>query len=292
MPIDYKSLLDGTAFTAEELNSRFTGAQEDINALTGESVSMGGLRTEHVESPVGLSREGIVAGGFPGYKESFVGFNSRDYATDGTGSYAAGDAITTSGTPTNPELAFDIGIDLFDEDQRINALVVMYNQFVLKFVTTSTDDGAWPAFAPPADYALYASFTPRITFSDGDTKMMDWATRAISPGFTQIPTEISTRYQGCAYEQDETSMKDVAIRAVLTKDDIALMKPGTVRAGQAVITKIDIVVNVYAFGLTSVHDIAHPDEKYETLADNVTVRLHKGNLTVIPIQAEVEENIG
>ena len=289
MPIDYTSLLDGTSFTAEELNSRFTGAQGELNALTGESVALGGFRTEHVESPIGIAKEArdAVSG-----SESFVGYNSRDYATDGVGSYNVGDAITTSGTPTNPEVNFDIGIDLFDEDQRINALVVMYNQFVLRFVTTSTSDGAWSPFANPADYGLYASFTPRITFSDGDTKMMDWATRAISPGFTQIPTTISVRPPGSAYELDETSMKDVAIRAVLTKDDIALLKPGTVRAGQAIITKIDIGVYVYAFGITASRTDSVRGDRYEAVADNVTVRLHKGNLTVIPIQAEVEENVG
>ena len=85
-------------------------------------------------------------------------------------------------------------------------------------------------------------------------------------------------------------MKDVAIRAIITKDDIALLKPFTVRAGQAVITKIDIVVTVDAFGLSASR--AASDEKYETLADNVTVRLHKGNLTVIPVQAAIVENIG
>jgi hypothetical protein len=288
MPIDYKSLLDGTAFTAEELTSRFSAVQEDVNALTGEAVAMGGLRTEHVESPVGIAKEARDASSGA---ESFVGYNSRDYSTDGVGSYNAGDAITTSGTPTNPEISFDITHDLFNEDAGVSALVILYNQFVLKFVTTSTADGEWSPFHNPADYGLYASFTPRITWDDGETTEIPWATRAISPGFTQIPTTISTRAPGSAYEVNETSMKDVAIRAIITKDDIALLKPGTVRAGQAVITKIDIAVNVYAFGLTASHDYGL-DEKYETLADNVTVRLHKGNLTVIPVQADIVENIG
>tara|TARA_R110002012_G_scaffold7243_1_gene34207 strand:+ start:5110 stop:5976 length:867 start_codon:yes stop_codon:yes gene_type:complete len=288
MPIDYTSLLDGTSFTAEELNSRFTGAQGELNALTGESVALGGFRTEHVESPIGIAKEArdAVSG-----SESFVGYNSRDYATDGVGSYNVGDAITTSGTPTNPEVNFDIGIDLLDADQHINALVIMYNQFVLKFVTTATADGSWSSIANAADYGLFASFTPRLTFSDGESVEVPWATRAISPGFTQVPTTISTRYEGSAYEQAETSMKDVAIRAVITKDDIESLKPGTVRAGQAVITKVDISVNVYAFGISSSR-IGELTDTYETLADNVTVRLHKGNLTVIPIQAGVVENIG
>ena len=285
MPIDYTSLLDGTSFTAEELNSRFTGAQGELNALTGESVALGGFRTEHVESPIGIAKEArdAVSG-----SESFVGYNSRDYATDGVGSYNVGDAITTSGTPTNPEVNFDIGIDLLDADQHINALVIMYNQFVLKFVTTATADGSWSSIANAADYGLFASFTPRLTFSDGESVEVPWATRAISPGFTQVPTTISTRYEGSAYEQAETSMKDVAIRAVITKDDIESLKPGTVRA---VITKVDISVNVYAFGISSSR-IGELTDTYETLADNVTVRLHKGNLTVIPIQAGVVENIG
>jgi hypothetical protein len=290
MPIDYKSLLDGTAFTAEELNSRFSGAQEELNALTGESVSMGGLRTEHVESPVGIAKEIMDAAS---QTQNFVGYNSRDYGTDGVGSYNAGDQISATGTPTNPEITFGQDLDLFDEDQRISALVIMYNQFVLKFVP---DDGAMTRGT--ADYGLFAHFTPRITFSDGSSEWqveVPWATRAISPGLSQRPLALSSggvvAPAGSAWDPDEDSMKDVAIRAVITKDDIASLVPGTVRAGQAIIKKIDIAVYVYSFGVSS-QLVGSATDREEGLAAGMSVRLHKGNLTVIPIQAEVEENLG
>ena len=289
MPIDYKSLLDGTAFTAEELTSRFSAVQEDVNALTGEGVAIGGLRTEHVESPVGLAREVRVA---VTATESFVGYNSRDYGTDGVGSYNVGDQIATSGTPTNPEISFDIDIDLLDEDQGVNALVILYNQFVLKFVRTSGDDMNYGT----ADHGLYAAFTPRITFSNSDdewTVEVPWATRAVSPGLSERPVELTSggvvAPEGSAWDSTEDSMKDVAIRAVITKADIARLVPGAVRAGQAVIKKIDIVVNVYAFGVSS--QFTGGDGR-QGLASLVSVRLHKGNLTVIPIQAGIVESIG
>ena len=292
MPIDYTSLLDGTAFTAEELNSRFSGAQQDINALTAESTARGGLRTEHVESPVGIAKETMDA---TALSQKFIGYNSRDYGTDGVGSYNVGDEIVSSGTPTNPEVTFDVMLDLFDTDQAISALIVMYNQFALHFVDSSggtTGDIAGVGL----DYGTFASFTLRLTVYDGSsysTVEVPWSTRAISPGFTQ--TKYRSNTPGSAYTSSEKSMKDVAIRTVITKDDIARLVPGTVRAGQAMISKIDVVVNLYGFGLGSTepaNDLPAGTSKFEGLDANRGVRLHKGNLSVIPIQADVVENLG
>lgn len=258
----YTYLTDGTAYTAEALNSRLESVRDSLNSLESSAFAHGAFRHEHLPQLIGPS--GREAGVFDAFQNHVgVGFDS-------------GSSVTLMGTAPVPVTRIDYpaGIDMAADN--VTAFIILANFTIRRFL----DDGgaAMPIERAYEDF-IGTKFTVMATEEDGTGQMVPHSARAISPGWTMANATMPSA--ATAHEEDNyywpgqaitpdrgTTFKDLAIRTIVLAEDIEAYG----------------MDRVYGFTISA--STRYLTAEMSGLGDP-GVELTKRNLTVIPIHAEV-----
>jgi hypothetical protein len=287
MSIFYKYLDEGTDFSAAEFNDRFEalmGFETGVNALNPESFALGAFRQNHLPSLVGPSghAESDLIGGFTAgtsrlfLRDSLLGSHAVSINERATvGALASGDPVSDPlfQLRLNPSVHFDSA-----SDSHVNALIILANIHVNRFIRKGSQITANQFKEAMRERALGIVFTIHLDLRrvSGSTVSHEWvpipnSQRMVSPGFTMdynsstmVDSGYPMNYSG---EYDYRTNKDVALRAVVTKEQIREYATG--------------------FDEFSVNGVAVTGCLVGDGANNVKGRVDKGNLTVIPLHTKV-----
>ena len=204
MSIKYTYLPPNSPFTAEAVNSRFSGAEAGVNALALEDLSVGALHADHMPSPIG--QNGVAPSEQRYSTESSTAFDSATRYDEGSDVwYNPGQYLAA------PSLDFTPAISLgMTESQRVSAVILMANIAINK-MSSVTSEGV----AIVGNNALYEDrdglgFAFRITDSTGEATILSGSQRATSPGAT------IKRADAQPYSNDRNCDRDVSMRYVVT----------------------------------------------------------------------------
>jgi|TARA_R100000479_G_scaffold142859_1_gene78518 hypothetical protein len=269
MSIKFEYLEDGTPYVASVLNQRTTVVTDTLNALTREEFALGALRTEHVPTPIGAAGAGPAAE-----------ILTRSLSTDARVPPAT--HTTAGGLLPQPVIDFVTPIDFSDPDQGVNAILVLANIQVIRFLNSEGEK----LTVPPSTLGHFAiEDAIQVTFSitvepvgSGITDdNIEKSNRTISPGLAISELENTTfNFAGavshvCTFDTDDDSFKDVAIRTVIRREDLQYDAP---------INKIKLQVSSVKFFPAAL------DPGF-FLSDGGFIVIGKATLSAIPIQCKV-----
>ena len=256
----YTYLTDGTAYTAEALNSRLESVRDSLNSLESSAFAHGAFRHEHLPQLIGPS--GREAGVFDAFQSHVgIGFDSSS-------------SVRLMGTASVPVTRIDYpaGIDMAADN--VTAFIILANFTIRRFL----DDGDTeiPIERAYEDF-IGTKFTVMATEEDGTAQMVPHSARAISPGWTMANATMPAAHSGennyywpgqAITPDRNNTFKDLAIRTIVLAEDIEAYG----------------MDRVYGFTISA-------STRYLTSTPSGLgdpgVELTKRNLTVIPIHAEV-----
>lgn len=186
MTVKYEYLVDGTAFTAAEYNTRFSQVFYEVNELPSDSASLGAFRHDHLPclvGPAGHSESVLsVADGFTSKLE--LAFREGDtscveitaYGDFGTTGELANEIVSCMTGADFP--SFQLGHDRAD---RVGAVLLMGNFLVREWLLQSGTT-AYGALNEDA-LAVQAAFRLEYTSGGipGQTVILERSVRALSP---------------------------------------------------------------------------------------------------------------
>lgn len=266
MPIVYPYLPTNTSFTADPLNLRFEefiGDASGLNSLTVEDLSVGALRHNHLPRLVQL--EGYtyseLTAAYPTDPNQNLFSVMKNVAFGSSGSVTgATDVLThTQTTPLTLDMRPLVGV------QHISAIIVLANINIQRIVV----DAQEPFAAPCEDrHLVEVEIRVEDNFSPIPRNVSIQRTaRALSP-------RVTINYEAAALKgsplltstgaYDSKTNQDVAIRCCITRDDL-------VAAGLLNVTKVHLRLKPRSGGFID------------------RVEYNKGNLTVIPIHAKLND---
>jgi len=241
------------------------------------------FRTEHLPSPVG------VAGQAAARDELTKTIDVKHTDDFSRNTYRGGRFINS------PVVTFRNKIDLTSEAQSVDAIIILANIHVHKFLRPDGRDVSERLARGPGSAVGHFGFEDGMTatfalyaLDDSDPLTaakiaIPWSNRTISPGLT-----ISELSWGAAagtpqayidgsgaFADDSISFKDVAIRVVITKDDYVAL-------GLPPIAGFQLRVESVVFYPAAIN-------KTTTLSDTGSVVLGKTALSAIPIQCGVSD---
>lgn len=282
MGIKYEHLEDGTPYVALALNQRVAAATQTLNALTRDNVAEGAFRTDQLPSPIGVAQR-------PAARDELTKTIDVKHTDNlGAHTYASGNFINT------PKIEFRDAINLSDANQSVDALIVLANIHVHRFLKSNGDPVTTLYIDGPGSlsghYGFEDGFTARfelyVVYSDLSKELIPWANRTISPGLTISElahgNSSGTAKAGKSYIDgsgaftgDNDSYKDVAIRAVITRNDYAELGLRPIKGLQL------RVANVIVYPAAR--------RKYATSPGTGSVVLGKTVFSAIPIQCGVSD---
>jgi hypothetical protein len=267
MSIKFEYLEDGTPYVASVLNQRTTVVTDTLNALTREEFALGALRTEHVPTPIGAAGAGPAAE-----------ILTRSLSTDARVPPAT--HTTAGGLLPQPVIDFVTPIDFSDPDQGVNAILVLANIQVIRFLnsegeklTVPPTTGGHHAIEDAIQVTFSITIDPVGFLHDNIGK----SNRTISPGLAISELEnTSGGFNGavshvCTFDGDTDSFKDVAIRTVIRREDLQYDAP---------INKIQLQVSSVKFFPAAL-------DSGGVLSDGGFIVIGKATLSAIPIQCKV-----
>mgnify|MGYP003132651199 FL=1 len=286
MSIFYKYLDEGTDFSAVEFNDRFEalmGFETGVNALNPESFALGAFRQNHLPSLVGPSGHDASA-----IEDSLTSETTRMYLADSLqgphaetiGEQAIVGAIA-DGDPSDPILYHNLTPSpYFDEasSSHVNALIILANVHLNRFIRRGDQVSADQFKEAMRERGLGAVFTLwlDIGYTLGGVPARTWmrlinSQKMVSPGFTidynSGTAALSGYPMNYSGEYDYRTNKDVALRTVVTKEEILEFATGAEQIRVA-----GVAVTGCVIGDGAVH---------------AKGRVDKGNLTVIPLHTKV-----
>ena len=274
---DYVYLPDGTPFTASSLNSRFTSLVDKVNNVEAKDVRLYGLNTTHMPSFIGTA---------DGAMTSFTTMSGADVvASPPLVNTAEWDNEAGAGYRFHFDPAITFGRD---ETADITAILVFANVEVVRFhipdIVVFTQSwngppGAWTPAINLNEHDWEASVQLELQDAGGTTRRLFRTERQLSPRVTigrrgfplrDLPGGLGAS-NTVVKQFDHKTYQDIAIRTVITKDDLTL-------GGLSDLSKITFVFNSYSTG----------EGIYSTFAPSRT-RFHvsRANITAIPLLAKV-----
>ena len=239
MPYDWTGLAEGSALTADSLNSRFTSVKEEINDLPELSVQPYSLHSVHIGSPVAIKGKAAVGITTHNYRNHYPGWDNdsanssfgaagRPYGTgwnvifDSSGAELAVNHTALATLSTSPNFAYVVMANITMQDLRHKSTVA---------------NGA----SGNPDYGLfqYGVFKIQIT-SDGSS----WVGIPVSERYAMAETESGREAAPSAYDSatDAYNMvqvwKDIPLRLMLTRDRIRELGLTTEITGVRVVTSV------------------------------------------------------
>tara|TARA_R100001510_G_C7642412_1_gene200006 strand:+ start:760 stop:1563 length:804 start_codon:yes stop_codon:yes gene_type:complete len=267
MSIKFEYLEDGTPYVASVLNQRTSAVTSTLNALTREELALGALRTEHVPTPIG------IAGGGPAAE-----ILTRSLSTDARLPPAT--HTTSGGVFTQPVIDFVTPIDFSDPDQAVDAIVVLANIQVIRFLNSQGNELTVPPTTGghyAIEDAIQATFSIALEYVGFPAADFEKSNRTISPGLAISELENTAGgFNGavshvCTFDGDTDSFKDVAIRTVIRREDL----------------RYDAPVDKIRLNMSTVKFFPAALDPGFFLSDGGFVVIGKATLSAIPIQCKV-----
>ena len=277
---DYVYLPDGTPFTASSLNSRFTSLVDKVNNVEAKDVRLYGLNTAHMPSFIGTA---------DGAMTSFTTMSDADVvASPPIVNTAEWDNEAGAGYRFHFDPAITFGRD---ETADITAILVFANVEVVRFYIPDITVFGQPTYIKETptipgislnEHEWDASVQLELQDSGGTTRRLFRTERQLSPRVTigrrysplrdlpggdSVATTVVTQF-------DHKTYQDIAIRTVITKDDLTL-------GGLSNLSKITFAFNSYS------HSSDLADEGMFAMPVRQRFHVSRANITAIPLLAKV-----